>query len=101
MELKLRFTNKTLRTLKDDHGIDLLQDTDAMGKQESRLLITQAGMGWEEMGAVAVAVDSLTPGEHIGMLNDALIRDLIPQSVREANAKAAADPKSPEAITPS
>lgn len=98
-ELAPRFTNKALRHLAEAHNIDLLkiQGTEIMDF-DFRLKVTQAGCGSLAPDVVANLVDDLTPGEHIDMLTTALTRDLAPKSNREAQAKAAASPKSEEPV---
>jgi hypothetical protein len=97
-ELTPRFTNKALRILKETHDIDLLkiQGTEIMDP-DFRLKVTQAGCAPLPPETISRLVDDLTPGEHIDMLTASLTRDLAPKSNREAQAKAAAGPKSGEA----
>ena len=95
MELKPRFTNRSVRRLFEAHQIDLMHlADDAITDPLQRLKITQAGMADFNPDDVAGAIDDLTPGEHIDILISAISRDLVPASIREASAKAAAQPKS-------
>ncbi len=94
--MKLRFTNRAVKALFEAHQIDLMHlGGDAMLDAETRLKITQAGFvpegGSED---VATLCDDMTPGDHIDLLNTAILRDLLPASAREAIAKAAATTKS-------
>jgi hypothetical protein len=52
------------------------------------------GMPDADAAKVAEACDDLTPGEHIELLTEAIRRDLVPASIREATAKAAETGKS-------
>lgn len=101
--MKLRFTNRAVKALFDKHGIDLLKlDGTALMDAETRLKITEAGfvssgeepLVHDEQANIPSLCDDLTPGDHIDLLNAAIIRDLLPASAREAVAKAAAASKS-------
>ena len=96
----LRFTNSVVRRLKESHSIDLMAlSAEQMASPETRLIITQAGCTTETAERVESEVDDMTPGEHQTLLNDALMRDLIPAAYREATAKAADQSKSADAGT--
>ena len=95
MDLKPRFTTRAVRQLFEGSGIDLMKlSGDAITDAESRKAITIAGMPDADAAKVAEACDELTPGEHIELLTEAIRRDLVPASIREATAKAAAGAKS-------
>lgn len=95
MELKPRFSNRAIRRLFESHQIDLMRlPGEAVTDPETRLRITQAGHDESEAENVKAACEELTPGEHIDLLTDAIRRDLIPASIREATAKAATPSKS-------
>jgi hypothetical protein len=95
MELKPRFTTRAVRQLFECHGIDLMKlSGDAITDSDSRKRITMGGMPDADAAKVAEACDDLTPGEHIELLTEAIRRDLVPASIREATAKAADTGKS-------
>ena len=94
MELKPRFTNRTIRKLKEDNGIDLFTLGDKLSDETNRRAIMLAGHAHTEARQVCEAFDELTPGETLEILTTAIIRDLVPQSQREASAKAATPTKS-------
>lgn len=95
MTLTPRFTNRAVRELFEAHEIDLMNlPPDAITDPDTRLKITQAGHPADVADAVAEACDNITPGEHIELLSVTLRRDLVPASIREATAKAAAASKS-------
>lgn len=94
MDLKPRFTNRTIRKLKEGCGIDLFTLGDKLGDEANRRAIMLAGHADTESSAVIEAFDELTPGETLEILTTAIIRDLVPQSQREASAKAATPTKS-------
>lgn len=95
MELKPRFTTRAVRRIFESHGIDLMKlSGDAITDSESRKHITLGGMPDADAAKVAEACDDLTPGEHIELLTEAIHRDLVPASIREATAKAAPGSKS-------
>ena len=95
MELKPRFTTRAVRQLFERTGIDLMKlSGDAITDAGSRTAITIAGMPDADPAKVIDACDDLTPGEHIELLTEAIRRDLVPASIREATAKAAAGAKS-------
>ncbi len=95
MELKPRFTTRAVRLLFEDAQIDLMNlSGDVITDARARKLITLAGMSDADPAKVSEACDDLTPGEHIGILTEAIHRDLIPASIREATAKAATGAKS-------
>ena len=95
MTLNPRFTNRSIRQLFEDHQIDLMKlGGEAITDPAVRVKITIAGHPEAAPENVADLCDNLTPGEHISMLTEALRRDLIPASIREATAKAAAPDKS-------
>ena len=94
--MTLRFTNRAIKSLFDKDAIDLMKlDGEVISDPQKRLAITQAGSDLppEE---VANLCEEMTPGEHIQLLTEAIQRDLIPSSIREATAKAAASSKSAE-----
>jgi len=93
--MTLKFTNRSVRRLFESTGIDLLNFTgEALKSLDSRMDITLAGVSPAEEDATREACEDLTPGEHIELLTEAIRRDLVPQSIREAMAKAAPDDKS-------
>ena len=93
--MTLKFTNRAVRRLFEATGIDLLNLTgDVLTSLDKRLAITLAGVSPAEEDATREACEDLTPGEHIELLTEAIRRDLVPQSIREAMAKAAPDDKS-------
>ncbi|MES2706075.1 MAG: hypothetical protein V4726_05665 [Verrucomicrobiota bacterium] len=95
MTLNPRFTNRSIRQLFEAHQIDLMKLAgDAITDDATRVKITIAGHPDAAPADVASACDDLTPGEHIDLLTEALRRDLIPASIREATARAAAPDKS-------
>jgi chloramphenicol 3-O-phosphotransferase len=94
MEIKPRFNNRSVRKLQEEHGIDLFKLGDALNSVDARCKIILAGHPAADPADVLNACDELTPGEFMEILTDALMRDLIPQSQREAAAKAAAPDKS-------
>jgi len=98
MQLNPKFTNRAVRNLQKDHGIDLMRlEGDTITSAEKRLTITIAGHPGVEADTVEAACDELTPGEHIDLLTAAIKRDLMPASIREATAKAAPADKSADA----
>lgn len=95
MDLKPRFNNKVIRQLFDSSGIDLMaMKGDIITNADARTVITIAGMPEADPAQVEAACDELTPGEHIELLTEAIRRDLVPASLREAGAKAATPDKS-------
>lgn len=110
--MTLRFTNWAIKWLFNVHKIDLMKlDGDVITDPEKRVFITAAGLlhsiegvlsdsdrGVKALNEAATKCDDITPGEHIQLLTEAIQRDLIPNSIREAKAKAADTSKSePEA----
>lgn len=92
--IALRYTNARVRRLHEESGIDLLNLTgDAMTDRAKRSAITLAG-AIEDADTVRAAIEEMTPGEHIEMLTEAIRRDLVPASIREAMAKAESANKS-------
>lgn len=92
--MTLRYTNSRVRRLHLEAKIDLLNLTpDAMTDLAKRTAITLAGTEEDEQTTLA-AIDALTPGEHIELLTEAIRRDLVPASIREAMAKAESANKS-------
>lgn len=93
--MTLRFTNRVIKTLKDDHQIDLLSGGIEFADQEKVAAIVAAASSLPVDEAKA-KIDDMTPGELAELLLTSYQRDFTPKSQLEANAKAAAANKSPE-----
>lgn len=97
MTLNPRFTNRAVRSLFEESGIDVMHlEGDALTDSAKRIVMTRHACEGKPDEIIA-ACEDLTPGEHMDLLRAALLRDLVPASIREANAKAAPTTKSAEA----